>query len=38
MIVVVSPAKKLDFASDDVKQNWSVPDYLDQSAEKQHVN
>ncbi|MDA9619760.1 peroxide stress protein YaaA [Alphaproteobacteria bacterium] len=33
MIVVVSPAKKLDFASDDVKQNWSVPDYLDQSAE-----
>lgn len=33
MIVVVSPAKKLDFASDDVKPNWSVPDYLDQSEE-----
>ena len=33
MIVVVSPAKKLDFSSNDVKQNWSVPDYLDQSAE-----
>lgn len=31
MIVVVSPAKKLDFASDEVKPNWSVPDYLDQS-------
>lgn len=33
MIVVVSPAKKLDFASDNVKPNWSVPDYLDQSEE-----
>ena len=31
MIVVVSPAKKLDFESDEVKPNWSVPDYLDQS-------
>lgn len=31
MIVVVSPAKKLDFASDEVKPNWSVPDYIDQS-------
>lgn len=33
MIVVVSPAKKLDFTSDEVKPNWSVPDYLDQSEE-----
>ena len=33
MIVVVSPAKKLDFASDEVKPNWSLPDYLDQSEE-----
>lgn len=31
MIVVVSPAKKLDFENDEVKPNWSVPDYLDQS-------
>lgn len=31
MIVVVSPAKKLDFSSDEVKPNWSEPDYLDQS-------
>ena len=31
MIIVVSPAKKLDFASDEVKPNWSQPDYLDQS-------
>lgn len=31
MIVVVSPAKKLDFERDEVKPNWSVPDYLDQS-------
>ena len=31
MIVVVSPAKKLDFTSDEVKPNWSMPDYLDQS-------
>lgn len=31
MIVVVSPAKKLDFTSDEVKENWSIPDYLDQS-------
>lgn len=33
MIVVVSPAKKLDFASDEVRPNWSEPDYLDQSEE-----
>ncbi len=33
MIVVVSPAKKLDFASDEVKPNWTEPDYLDQSEE-----
>lgn len=33
MIVVVSPAKKLDFSSDAVKPNWSLPDYLDQSEE-----
>ena len=31
MIVVVSPAKKLDFSSDEVKPNWTTPDYLDQS-------
>lgn len=31
MIVVVSPAKKLDFASDDVKPVWSEADYLDES-------
>ncbi|MDG1707892.1 MAG: YaaA family protein, partial [Emcibacteraceae bacterium] len=33
MIVVVSPAKKLDFASDEVKPTWTNPDYLDQSEE-----
>lgn len=33
MIVVVSPAKKLDFASDEVKPKWSVPDFIDQSEE-----
>ena len=37
MIVVVSPAKKLDFSSndirDDIKVNWTVPDYLTQSEE-----
>lgn len=31
MIVVVSPAKKLDFTSNEVKENWSIPAYLDQS-------
>lgn len=31
MIVVVSPAKKLDFVSDEIRPNWSEPDYLDQS-------
>jgi len=33
MIVVVSPAKKLDFASDEVKPTWTEPDYLDHSEE-----
>ncbi|MBT5073107.1 MAG: peroxide stress protein YaaA [Kordiimonadaceae bacterium] len=31
MIVVVSPAKKLDFVSDEIRPNWSKPDYLEQS-------
>lgn len=31
MIVVVSPAKKLDFESESIKPDWSEPDYLDQS-------
>lgn len=31
MIVVVSPAKKLDFESESIKPNWSEPDYLDHS-------
>lgn len=31
MIVIVSPAKKLDFFSDEIRPNWSEPDYLDQS-------
>lgn len=31
MIVVVSPAKKLDFESESLKSDWSEPDYLDHS-------
>lgn len=31
MLVVVSPAKKLDFESENIKPDWSEPDYLDQS-------
>ncbi len=31
MIVVVSPAKKLDFESESIRPDWSEPDYLDQS-------
>jgi uncharacterized protein len=31
MIVVVSPAKKLDYIDEKSYQEWSMPDYLDQS-------
>lgn len=31
MIVVVSPAKKLDFTSEEVRPTWTEPDYLDES-------
>jgi cytoplasmic iron level regulating protein YaaA (DUF328/UPF0246 family) len=31
MLVVVSPAKKLDFESENLKSDWSEPDYLDHS-------
>lgn len=31
MLVVVSPAKKLDFESENIKPDWSEPDYLDHS-------
>lgn len=33
MIIVVSPAKKLDFSSDEVKENWTIPDYLNRTEE-----
>lgn len=32
MLVVVSPAKKLDFVNDQSYGDWSMPDYLEQST------
>ncbi|WP_339863922.1 peroxide stress protein YaaA [Paremcibacter congregatus] len=31
MLVVTSPAKKLDFSEDVTRSNWTVPDFLDDS-------
>jgi len=33
MLVVTSPAKKLDFSDDVIKSRWSLPDFLDDSEQ-----
>lgn len=33
MLVIVSPAKKLDFVTDALVADWTIPEFLDQSSE-----